>query len=343
MSEGVFNVVALGAQASLATAVPASTVFPVDAGFGGFALDRSAQSPDEDWGSTSREQPGRSSTGLRSASASMPFIARFEDLHQILASHVSSVSTPVGTAAPYTWAYTFDETGSSLASALRVRTVEYGVDGSTQDEWRATGAIVNQLQLGFDALTAPGNAVWKGSADWVAVTREANALTGTAVAPSVLETMEGHLTTLAEGPVATAFTSLATATATLKSFQLTSNNSAVLRAYGGASDTASDIGRSAKGEVTFTAMVAIGTATKADVLDVFAVAGSVPTERRWRIAVAGSGTKSLTIDFRCRFTAVDVGLQESERLYQVNGVWIRDATLGGRGTLTLKNGVATLA
>ena len=342
MSEGVFNVVALGQQSSFATAVAASTIFPVDAGFAGFALDRASESPDEDFGSTSREQSGRGSTGVRAATASMPFVARFEDLQQILASHVATISTPTGTASLYTWAFSFDESSASLGSALKVRTIEYGV-ASTSDQWRAVGAVVNELDLGFDAITAPGNSMWKGTANWIAADRAYNALTGTAVAPSTLETMEGHLTTLAEGDTSTAFASLATAAATLKQFHFKSTNSGVLRAYGGSTGTASDIGRSAKGDVQFDALVAIGTGTKTDIHDIFNVAGSVPTERRWRLTVSGSGTKVFTIDFRCRFTAVDVGYQEDERLYAVSGVWIKDATLGGRGTFTLKNGVATLA
>ena len=343
MSEGVFNVVALGAQSSLATAVAASTIFPVDAGFPGFALDRASQSPDEDYGSTSREHAGRGSTGVRSATASMPFVARFEDLQQVLASHVATISTPTGTASPYTWTFTFDESSSSLATALTVRTIEYGVDGTTQDEWRAVGAIIDQLDLGFDNLTAPGNSMWKGTMTWLAVDRENNALTGTATAPSTLETIEGHLTTLAEGPVGTAFASLATATATLRQFRFTSANSAALRPYGGSSDTASDIGRSQKGNVTFTALIAINATTKTDIADIYDVSGSVPTERRWRIKATGSGTKSLIVDARVRFTTVDIGEDNGERLYQVNGVWVYDSTLAGRGQLALSNGVATLA
>lgn len=343
MSEGVFNIVALGQQPSLGTAVPASTVFPVDAGFAGFELDRADGSPDEDYGSTSREQSGRASTGVRWATASMPFTGRFEDVQQVFASHVATIGTPTGTASPYTWTFTFDETSSSLASALKVRTVEYGVDGSTQDEFRAVGAVVDTLDYGFDALSAPGNSMWGGSMGWVAVSREASAITGTAVAPSTLETIEGHLTVLMEGAVGTAFASLGTASATLKQFRFQSSNSAVGRAYGGTADIASDIGRSAKGNVTFSALVAISSTTKTDVHDVFAVSGSVPTERRWRVKTLGSGTKSQIIDFRARFTAVDVGIQDGERLYAVSGVWVKDSTLGGRGQITISNGVSTLA
>ena len=40
MSEGVFNIVAFGRQANIATAVAATTVFPVDAGFLGFEVIR---------------------------------------------------------------------------------------------------------------------------------------------------------------------------------------------------------------------------------------------------------------------------------------------------------------
>lgn len=341
MTEGVFNIVALGKQSSLATAVAASTVFPVNGGFAGFDLDRADESPDEDYGSTSREQAGRGSTGVRWATASMPFTGRFEDVQQVMASHVATISTPAGTASPYTWTFTFDESSSSLASALKVRTVEYGVSGG--DQWRAVGAVIDTLDYGFDALTAPGNAMWGGTLGWVAASREYNALTGTAVAPTTLETIEGHLTSLAEGDTATAFASLSTAAATLKQFRFQSGNSAVGRPYGGTSDIVSDIGRSAKGNVTFTALVAVSATTKTDIHDIFAVAGAVPTERRWRLKTVGSGTKSQIVDFRCRFKAVDIGLQDGERLYSVSGVWVKDSTLGGRGQIAVSNGVATLA
>ena len=94
--------------------------------------------------------------------------------------------------------------------------------------------------------------------------------------------------------------------------------------------------------VEFDALVAIGATAKTDVHDIFAVAGSIPTERRWRITVTGTGVNVLTIDFRCRFTALDVGEHEGERLYAVNGVWVYDSTLAGRGAFGLTNAVATI-
>jgi hypothetical protein len=333
MSEGVFNIVALGRQASLATAVPASTVFPVDAGFLGFELDRATESPDEDWGSTSREMPGRESHGVRWATASLPFVCRFEDIMHALEMHVATVSGGTATGSAYTW--TFDETSSSLAVALKPYTLEYGVDGSTQDEWRAVGVIADELEVGFDALSAPGNSMWRGTLGLVAVNREANAITGTATAPTTLETMEGHLTTLAVGSTSTAFGALSTTGISLKQFSLRSRNNAVGRVYGGASDTASDIGRSAKGEVEFDALVAISSNAKSSILDVFNVSGSPATEQRWRIAVAGSGSKSFRYDARVRFRATNLGEHENEHLYAVSGVCVKDATLAGRGQFYL--------
>jgi hypothetical protein len=342
MSEGVFNIVAFGRQADIATAVAATTIFPVDAGFLGFELDRASESPDEDFGSTSREYPGRESYGVRWATANLPFVARFQDIVHALEMHVDTIGTPTGTASPYTWPYTFDETGSDLNTALKPYTIEYGVDGSTQDEWYAYGVVADTLELGFDALSAPGNSMWRGSLGLVAINRAPHAITGTATAPATLETMEGHLTTFAEGATSTAFGSLSTVSATLKAFSFTSSLGAVGRAYGGASDLASRIGRSQKGEVTFEAMVAINSTTDTDILDIYEVAGSVPTERRWRLTVDGSGDNSLIIDFRCRFRAVNVGEHENERLYSVSGVWVYDSTLGGRGKFTLANAVATI-
>jgi hypothetical protein len=342
MSEGVFNVVAFGRQSDIATAVAASTLFPVDAGFLGFELDRATESPDEDYGSTSREQTGRESHGVRWATASLPFVGRFQDIMHAFEMHVDTIGTPSGTASPYSWAYLYDETGALLNSALKPYTVEYGVDGSTQDEWRAYGVVANELELGFDALSAPGNSMWKGTLGLVAITREPNALTGTAVAPTTLETMEGHLTTLNEGPVGTAFASLTALSGSLKQYRLRSVVNAVGRAYGGSSDLATAIGRSGKGEVEFDALVGISSTAKTDIHDIFNVAGSVPTERRWRITISGSSPNALTIDKRVRFRAVDVGEHENERLYAVRGVWVKDATLGGRGLFTLANSVAVI-
>ena len=343
MSEGVFNLVQFGRQAAVATGTAASTIFPVDAGFLGFELDRASESPDEDFGSTSREYAGRESTGVRWVTASLPFVARYQDLVHALEMHVDTIGTPSGTAGgTSTWPYTFDESGDLLSTALKPYTVEYGVDGSTQDEWEAVGVIANELELGFDALSAPGNSMWRGTLGLVGLTRSPAAMTGSLTAPATLETIEGHLTTFAEGATSTAFASLSAVTGTLKQFSFRSNLNAVGRAYGGSLDTATGIGRSGKGEVEFDALIGINSTTDTNILDIFEVAGSVVTERRWRIEASGSGVNKLTIDFRCRFRAVNVGEHENERLYAVNGVWVYDSTLVGRGKILVTNAVTTI-
>ena len=342
MSEGVFNIVALGRQANVATAVAASTVFPVDAGFLGFELDRATESPDEDHGSTSREHPGRTSHGVRWATASLPFVGRFEDIVHALEMHVDTIGAPSGTASPYTYGYLYDESGNVLSDALKTYTVEYGVDGSTQDEWRAYGVIADTLEFGFDALSAPGNSMWRGTLGLVGINREPNALTGTAVAPPTLETMEGHLTTLATGSTSTNFGSLAALTGSLKQFSLSSALSAKGLVYGGTSDAASAIGRSDKGTVSFTALVGISSASKTALIDVYEAAGSVAQEQRWRLDCDGSGVNDFKVDARVSFRAINVGSHEGERLYEVNGVWVYDATLLGRGKFTVTNAVATI-
>ena len=203
-------------------------------------------------------------------------------------------------------------------------------------------SLATGFDFGFDALSAPGNSMWKGSLDLVAPARIANALTGTATAPSTLETMEGHLTTLAEGATSTAFGSLSELSASLKQFHFKSDLNAAGRAYGSASDVATSIGRNGKGTIEFDAMVGISSTAKTDIHDIYNVSGSVATERRWRITCTGSGNNSLTIDARVRFRSMNIGEHEGERLYAVNGVWVYDSTLASRGTFTLANAVATI-
>lgn len=343
MSEAVFNKVQFGRQSVVGTAVAATTVFPVDAGFEGFELDRASESPDEDFGSTSREISGRESTGVRWATASLPFVGRFEDLVHVMEMHVDTIGTPTGTASPYSYVYTYDESADLLSTALKPYTIQYGVIGSTQDEWRATGCLVDSWEFGFDALSAPGNSMWKGTLGLVALNREPSSMTSAQSAPTTLETMEGHLTTLSEGPVGTAFASLAALTGSLKQFSFNSNVSAVGRAYGGATDVATTIGRSAKGEVGFDALIGISATSKASLIDIFEAAGSVVTERRWRLDCDGSGVNDFKADARVRFRAANVGTHENERLYAISGVWVKDSTLGSRGSFTLANAVATIA
>lgn len=343
MTEAILNVVQLGRQSVVGTSVAATTVFPIDAGFLGFELDRASETPDEDFGIASRNYAGRSSTGVRWATASMTGVLRYQDMVHLLEAHVDTIGTPTGTAGgTCTYPYTTDETTGLLSGALKPYTIEYGVPSSTQDEWEATGAIIDELTIGFDALSAPGNSMWTFSANWVALNRAPATMTGSLSAPATLETVEGHLTTFAEGATGTAFASLSALSASLKQFSMTSKLNAVGRAYGGSSDSATAIGRSGKAEVTGSALIAIGSTAKTDLLDIFEVSGSVPTERRWRLQATGSGVNQLTLDLRVVFRATNVGEHEGERLYAVDFEGVYDSTLTGRYKVNVQNAVTSI-
>lgn len=340
MTEAVFHKVQLGQQSVLATAVATTTVFPVDEGFTGFELDRAAESPNEDFGSSSREYSGRGSTGVRWATASMPFTGRFEDFMHIQQMHFDTVTTAGGPV--YTHTSIFDDSGSTLSSALKPYTMHYGVIGSTQDEWVATGVLCDSLEFGFDALSAPGNSMWKGTASLIAINRGNGTMTAAQTPPATLETMEGHRTTIADGAIGTAFGSLS-ALASLRQFNFSSNLNAVGRPYGAATgDTATAVGQSGKGEVSFDALIGIASGAKTSLVDVYNVAGDVMTDRRFRVLITGSGTKTATLDFRARFTAANVGTDNGERLYAVNGVFVYDSTLASRAQWITTNSVATI-
>ena len=337
MSEAIFNKMQLGRETTAGTGVAATTGFPIDQGFLGFELDRASESPDEDYGSASREQAGRESHGIRLATAPLPFVGRFQDLMHPLEMHVKGSVSPTG-AGPYVYVYGFDDTSLTL----KPYTMEYGDINSTQDEHRGVGVIATGFDFGFDALSAPGNSMWKGTLDLLALDREANAMTAGQSAPATLETMEGHLTTLAYGSTSTAFASLTALTSSLKSFRFTSGINAQARAYGGTTDKATEWGRSQKGDITFEAMLKMSATTKTNMHDVHNVSGSVASEQRWRIAVDGSGNNAATIDARVRYRAVDVGEHEGERLYLCKGVFVYDSTLATRGTITLTNDIASV-
>lgn len=421
MSEAALQVVQVGRESAVGTSVAATQVFPVDAGFTGFELDRADESPDEDYGGASRERAGRGSTGVRAATASATQTMCFEDFQKICEMHVDTITIPTGTSitlanpsaesddiidtsgahglaagdqvvfsaltggaglttntiyyviaanlaattfqvsltsggsavnfttditagtalkGPFTWTYAFDETTGLVSTAVKHYTWEYGDPNSTQDEMEAASVIINGLDISFDALSAPGNAMWKANMDLLGVTRVQAAMTGSLSAPATRETMEGHLTTFAEGSTSTAFGSLSALGSSLKQFSLRSNLNAVIRTYGGSSDVGVSIGRSGKATVEGSALIAIGSTSLTDIHDIFNVAGALPTERRWRITIDGSGVNSMTIDLRPRITAVNRDDHEGEMLYAVDFVGAYDSTLASRGTFTLTNSTA---
>ncbi len=283
MSEAIYNVVQFGQQGgSDVTAATVKTKFPADAGVV-IDEDRSPANPDEDYGEDAASQPGRGSYGLRGPSLSLTGDICAEDWMDIL-EMAAGHATASGSAPAVTWPYTFDLTSDTC----KRYTIEGGVVGVANDQWRAVGCLIDTLEWGFDALTAAGNAPWRFTAGIMGLFRERHDLTGGCVAPSPRETFEGHLTRFYEGPTSTAYASLAESAATIKSIKFTLARNRVRRAYGSANDYASAWGQSARKAITFTAELAINATTHGDVSDVYEAAGAVMTERRWRIVGRGS-------------------------------------------------------
>jgi hypothetical protein len=283
VSEAVFNIVQIGQQVDTTTAHAAKMLLPVDAG-AVIDEDRSPVSPDEDYGENAIGQPGRGTYGLRGATLSLAGEVRAEDFIELLSMHAAGGVTATGGANAYSWAYPWDLTSDTV----KRYTIEGGPVDTPNDQWRAVGCIANSLEIGFDALSAPGNAPWRFTAGIEALYRERSDLTAGLSAYTPLETLEGHMTQLFEGATSTAYDSLAEATSTLKSFKLNSELNRVRRAYGGSTDYASAWGYSGRKALNFTAEVAINATTHGNVSDVFETAGSLMTERRWRILARGS-------------------------------------------------------
>ncbi|HWE41943.1 MAG TPA: hypothetical protein VG432_05520, partial [Gemmatimonadaceae bacterium] len=319
MSEQVYRVVQYGVETTVGTSVPATAKLAVDAATP--ELDRGSAFGAEDYGRSIRNHAGRGYHGLRGAQ--MPFAGdvTFEQIMVFLEAHYQGGVTPTGTD-PYTWVYAL-EGGAATRKTL---TIEEGVPSSTQDEWEMAGCVVDELTLEYDALAAPGAQPWRMSGTLLGLNRTVATLTASLTLPA-LETVMGHLTILKEGTTATAFASLTEIAASLVRFSVTTSRSNVRRAYGSTSDVATGWGQSEKATGTFEAMLKISATTKSNVLDIWNASGGSLGERRWRIAAAGSGTKTLTLDFRTGFTNVGIDDRDGERVYAVSGELVDDDTL----------------
>jgi hypothetical protein len=342
MAEHVFDVLQFGRQSAVGTSVATTTLFPGKAPEP--ELDRGYQNPDEDYGRFSEEQPGRGSFGLRGGATSIDTEVRFEDFMHLLEMHLKGSVTPTG-GPVYSWLYTADETSYSV----KPYTIEMGSVDTAQDQYRLTGCVCDELAFGFDQLAAPGAQPWTATASILALNREVAALSvvagtpTTAVqAPTTLETAFGHFSIIKEGATSVAFGSLSELSSHLIMFRATSKVPYVRRAYGGATDIAVGYGYSAKASVEFEAELKVSSSAKSNVVDIYDTAATAVQERRWRLVVAGSGSKALTTDMRVRFRTVGRGNRDGEATYLVAGSGVYDATLGGRIAVTSANGVATL-
>ncbi|HYI66382.1 MAG TPA: hypothetical protein VEW95_05625 [Candidatus Limnocylindrales bacterium] len=336
-SEAIYNVVQFGAQPAHGTPVDATYLMPVDAGSVA-ELDRATTSPTEDYGDGERHHTSRGYHGVRAAGSSITAEVRFQDFMHFLEMHASGGVIPSVVGDHFGWEYLWD----SGEDTLTRYTVEMGTD-ATQDQWQLSDCLIDQLDIGYDALTVPGASPWKATATFLAKDRLANALTAGLEPPDNLDTWLGHFTTLHAGPVTEAFADLDELPAHLASFHMRSSLGLARRKYGApAGDTFDLYGRSAQGEVTFDAMVRISSASKPLIEDVFNVAGSDVVEQRWRLPTAGTGDNASLIDARVRFNANPIGDRDGEHVYAVTGYFVKDPTLASRARLFIENNVESL-
>ena len=327
MAESAYRKVQIGKETTLGTEVEATLIFPVDPGSTEFTLNRATRVPNEDYGRSVRNQSGRGSHGVKNATASLSAPLRFEDCGHVFNMALGSATT--SGSGTYTHVWDRDTT----AATINPYTVESD-DGVAP--FIATGVVATGFEIGFDALGPGENSMWTLSADLQAANVAQGTATGGLSDPTTLETMEGHLTTIAMGPTGTAYASLAAVGTALVSYRYRDTFAKPGRPYGG-SETYSSVGASkdAMGEVTI--LLRVTSATIDESWDIFAVSGSVPTERRVRISVDGSGDNTFTVDHRLLFTDVHIEPdgRDGERLVSITAETMYDSTLGSDVELTL--------
>lgn len=320
--ESVFRTIQLGKESSYGDGGngTATIAMAVDPGAFEFTLDRAVNIPDVDAGGIGRNYSGVASSGVRQATSSGSIEARFEEIGQWLEMAVGT-GVVSGTASPYTHTYAFDWGSDSVLS----RFIEVKAD---QQDFLAKGVVVTSIDLGFDNIGGGQNVPWKISVELLAADYSVGTATASVSFPGTAEVIEGHYSTVSEGPIATAFASLSELSSSLVSYHLRVDNPTPLRPYGGTADTAAAHGRQ-KRTSTVTAMLAVGSTALADSFTIYNVSGSVPTPRRWRVAATGSGTKSLTIDHQLLLKEVKIEPdgRDGERLLSVTAEAIYDSTL----------------
>lgn len=319
MSESLYRGIQFGVESTYGTGVAATTIFPVDEGSLEFQTNRGTRFAEEDFGTQVAFLAGRGGQGVRMASGSLSADARFEDLGQLLRIALSDVA--------YTGAGPYTQTFTAGATTDTTKSASIQINSDVQD-FLASGCKINSLSIGFDAIGAGANSPWKVTADFVSNRVVKGSATGSLTIPSVLETMEGHLTQIYEGTTATAYASLAELAGSLVQYHLKVDQDRPLRPYGGTTDYATSVGIR-KRRTTFTAMLALSSSSITDVYDIFDAAGGLLSERRWRIKVSGSGAKTMTIDHRVAFTNVvpDPSGRDGEYLLSVEGDATYDSTL----------------
>ncbi len=198
MSENVFNIVQLGAQAGTpyapGTAVAATVLLPVESPVA-FDLDRASQYPKQDRGRNARNSAGQGFHGVRGSGCTLPGQASFEDMMDLLEMHACGGVTPTG-GSPYVWVYPFEATTPTQVP----RTIEGGNTDASQTQMRLTSCLIDVLTMGFPDIVAPGAFPWTYSATVLGFDREISALTTSGAGTDEIQT----ITIVADGGTWTA-------------------------------------------------------------------------------------------------------------------------------------------
>lgn len=330
MTEAAFRTVQIGKETTFGTEVEATLVLPVDVGSAEFTLNRATEIPNEDFGGMVQAMSGRGSHGVRIATADLSLSgASFE-----LTPHIMTMA--IGTAVT-TGSGTYVHTFTADFGTDTVKSYTFESKDSLQ-AWIATGVVVPSFTLEYDSLAAGENSMVSLSANLQAANLTTGTATGGLSAPTTVQTMEGHLATIAEGPAGTAYASLTALGTALVSYSLQVDDPKPLRPYGSASDVAVTRGRG-KRTATVNATLALNATTDSNMFDIYNVSGALPTERRWRITVAGSNDANLTIDHKLLFTDVHVepNGRDGERLMSITATCLYDATLASDLQLAFTN------
>jgi hypothetical protein len=209
-------------------------------------------------------------------------------------------------------------------------------------DWVATGVVVTRFDIGFDAVGPGQNAMWTLNADLQANDLAKTTATTSLSAPTPIQTMEGHLTQLYEGPAGTAFASLSELSSSLVSYRLSVECPKPLLPYGGTADKATAIGR---GDITATVngLVVVSSTTISDLFDIYNVTGALPTDRRMRIKVNGSNSAQMFIDHRVEYDDIHIepNGREGERLLAFSAKVPYDATLASGLQFAIDNATAS--
>jgi hypothetical protein len=295
-------------------------------------LDRSPASPDLDFSSLAREQPGYGSFGVRHATMPEKGVVTFNTIMYRLRHGIAGSVTPTG-AGPYVWVYGADNSSDTVQSA----TIE---EGDTIQAYRMTFGLVSNYHFFFSDLAAPGNSPWNFECTWMGADKQPVTFAGGASALASSGYAMGHLTRAYIGSTATAFASLSEQVSLLAT-DLVVPTGIVARKWGGITDTMDAHGRM-KRAPTGTATFFQTAATKTGIFDVFNNAGAQMVEKRLRISAPGTGTDVFIIDGRIRLTAVPIHEANGATVYAGALQYVYDATLGTDIVFSVTNSVASL-